>query len=248
MSLPFIPNPPKATPAPGSLAGLIGSATGPAPIGLLDVVRTNGDSFHWANAPFTTAPIYTGNTPSPLPAAALLSPPPVWDNYYFPWLLNADGMHFYRTIQADSATFVVQNISGNSIGRDVAAQLRAATFEGALFAFRIWYPAAQAAGFEYHGRLSVTGAGEMQCQFGTSPLFDESNYDGNPYEYSETCQWTYAHPGCDDTTDNPCQNTYSTCRQTNRFLGVLNTFQINLGNGDSLAQIQTAAVNRMRMF
>jgi len=246
MNLPPAPNAPKATPAAGSLAGIVGAASGQAPVFLLDVVRTNGDSFHWADAPFTTTPVHTGNTPAW--AAGLLNPPPIWDNYYFPWLMNADGFHLYRTMQADSATLVVQNVTGNSLQRDVAGLLRGATFEGALFAFRIFQPESQEATFEYHGRLTLVSAGEMQCQFGTVPLFDEGNVDANPYEYSEMCQWTYAHPGCDDATNNPCQNTYSTCRQTNRFRGVLNTFQVNVGNGDTLAQIQTAVPNRARMF
>lgn len=241
-----IPAPSGLTPSwPGTLTGVIASHVGPAPACLLDVVRTNGDSFHWANAPLIATPVYTGNTPAW--ASTLVNPPAVWDNYYFPWLLNADGIHFYRSMQADQATFIVQNLSGNTLSRDVASLLRAASFEGALFAFRIYYPQAQAAKFEMHGRLTLTNMGEMECQFGTTPLVDEGNYDGNPYQYSETCQWNYGEPGCGDTTDNPCQNSYPTCRQPGRFFGVLNTFQVNLNNGDTLAQIQPMAVNRARM-
>lgn len=238
----------------GTLNAIVGARAAEAPIGLLDVVRTNGDSFHWANAPFVFAPVFTGNAPSwatlwtQVYTAFMGSAPPAWDNFYFPWLLNVDGFHAYRTMQTDSATIVVQNVSGNTLRRDLATLMRAATFEGAIFAFRTWYPQSQQAGMTQIGRLTVANAGETECQFSTAPRFEEGSYDGNCYEYSETCQWTYAHAGCDDTTNNPCSNSYPTCRQPGRFRGVLNTFQINLSNGDSLAQIQTTPVNRMRMF
>jgi hypothetical protein len=63
----------------------------------------------------------------------------------------------------------------------------------------------------------------MECQFSCSQLFNPNDYDGTPYAYSETCQWRYASPGCGDTSNNPCDNTYVTCRQQGRFFGVLNT-------------------------
>ena len=218
--------------------------SGPAPLGLLDVVRTNGDSFHWANAQVSAPSVYQGNTPAW--AATLKTPPASWDTYYFPWLLNVTGIHLYRSQQADSANFLIQNISGNSIQRDVAGLLRAASFEGALFAFRIWLPKLQAVSFEMHGTLTVAVRGEQTCTFATKPLYDTSTTDGNPYTVSETCQWNYAEPGCGDTTNNPCANSYVTCRQPNRFFGVLNTFQVNLQ--PTLTQINEVAVNRRRMI
>ena len=242
----------------GSFSGGIGSAfagtqisqvlaahSGPAAPMLLDVVRTNGDSFHWANAQLTAAPVYTGNTPAW--ASSLLNPPAIWDRAYFPWLLSATDLHFYRSTQASSGRLLVQNISGNSLQRDVAGLLTAASFEGAIFALRLWLPHLQLPSFEMHGRLTIAQAGELTSEFALGPLFDSSSYDGNPYQYSETCQWNYAEPGCGDTTANPCTNSYTTCRQIRRFFGVLNTFQVNVAASPS-AQINMVPVNRLRMM
>jgi hypothetical protein len=241
MNAPFQPT--LLTEPTSILATAMSAHSGVAPLCLLDVVRTNGDSFHWANAKLTAPSIYGGNVPAW--AATLVSPPASWDTFYFPWLLNASGIHLYRSQQADVANFLVQNISGNSLQRDVAGQLLAASFEGALFAFRVWPQKAQTPEFEMHGRLTVSMAGEQTCQFATTPLYDTSTTDGNPYEVSETCQWNYGEPGCGDTTANPCANSYPTCRQSARFFGVLNTFQVNLA--PTLTQINTQAVNRARM-
>jgi hypothetical protein len=227
----------------GGLVQIVGARTGTAPVCLLDVITIDGNSYHWANAPINATPVYTGNVP---PWAALQANPPVdWDTYYYPWLLTVDNFHLYRSMQSDTAEFLVQNISGNSLQRDIAGFLRASSFEGALFAFRVYYPQAQKTSFEMHGRLTVVAVSETTCQFGTTPLFDSNSYDGNPYEYSETCQWNYAEPGCGDTTNNPCSNSYPTCRQTKRFFGVLNTFQTNLA--PTIASISTMSVQRRRM-
>jgi phage-related protein len=243
----------KPTIAPGALSGIGSGQTslvnitsakqGIADICLLDVVTIDGNSYHWANAQVTAPPVYTGNVPPW--QATLKSPPANWNTYYFPWLLNVSGMHFYRSTQADVANFLIQNVSGNSLQRDLAGLLAASSFEGAIFAFRIWEPSAQAVSFEMHGRLTVTNAGETTTQFGTEPLFNSATADGVPYEFSETCQWTYAGPECGDTTNNPCNNCYSTCRQLTRFCGVLNTFQVNLS--PTVADINTVTVNRARM-
>jgi hypothetical protein len=68
--------------------------------------------------------------------------------------------------------------------------------------------------------LSTT---ELLISFGANQLFNSNDYDGNPYDYSDTCQWQYGSRGCGDTTNNPCDNTFVTCRQQGRFFGVLNT-------------------------
>jgi hypothetical protein len=227
----------------GGLVQIMGARSGTPPASLLDVVLTSGDSFHWADQQIIAPAVYTGNVPAW--ASKLANPPADYHSYYFPWLLKADEFNSYRTMQVDTAEFLVQNISGNSLQRDVSTLLRAATFEGAIFAFREWYPQTQTAGFECHGRLTVINAGETDCQFGATQLFDPSNFDGNPFEFSETCQWTYALPGCADTTNNPCQNTFTTCRVPNRFFGVLNTFVQNFQAAETV--ISPSIVQRRRM-
>jgi hypothetical protein len=195
--------------------------SGPAPVCLLDVVKLDGTSYHWANKEIDVPAVYTGTTPAW--AEALANPPADYDTHYFPWLLSAIGFHYTRSMQSDQATIEVQDVSGNTLQRDLAGMIVASSFEGALFAFREYNLVAQQPEFEQHGRLTVIGTTEMECQFGAGQLFNPNDYDGNPYAYSETCQWRYASFACGDTTDNPCQNTYVTCRQINRFFGVLNT-------------------------
>jgi phage-related protein len=209
------------------LIQIMSARSGPAPVCLLDVVATDGTSYHWGNVEIDVTAIYTGTQPSWF--AGLANPPANYDTHYFPWLLSASGFHHTRSMQSDTANIQVQNVSGNTLQRDLAGMLTARTFEGALFAFREWNLVAQAAEFEQHGRLTVISATEMECQFGANQLFNPNDYDGNPYAYSETCQWRFGSPQCGSTAANdsafatPCDNTYVTCHQLNRFGGVLNT-------------------------
>ncbi len=212
-------------PYPSELIQIMASMTGPAPICLLDVVRIDGTSFHWGNKEIDVAPVYPLTLPGTPPGwwGGLVNPPADYDTHYFPWLLSATGFHHTRSMQSDTASIMIQDVSGNTLQRDMAGLIIASSFEGALFCFREWNPLAQQTEFEQHGRLTVLSSSELEVTFGANQLFNPNDYDGNPYAYSETCQWRYASPGCGDTTDNPCQQTYVTCRQPNRFFGVLNT-------------------------
>ncbi len=209
------------------LIQIMSSKTGPAPVCLLDVVATDGTSYHWASKELDVTPVYTGTRPAW--ALGLANPPANYDTHYFPWLLSASGFQQSRSMQSSQATISVQNISGNTLQRDLAGLLTARTFEGAIFAFREWNLLAQCAEFEQHGRLTVVSTSEGQCQFGANPLLNPNDYDGNPYSYSETCQWRFGSPQCGSTPGNdaafgaPCSNTYVTCHQRNLFGGVLNT-------------------------
>lgn len=209
------------------LVQIMAARTGPAPVCLLDVVATDGTSYHWGNVEIDVTPVFTGTHPSWL--AGLANPPANYDTHYFPWLLSASGFRVSRAMQITAATIQVQNVSGNTIQRDLAGLLMGRTFEGALYAFRERNLTAQQAEFEQHGRLTINSSSEQQVNFGAGPLFNPNDYDGNPYDYSETCQWRFGGPQCGSTSANdsafatPCDNTYVTCHQLNRFGGVLNT-------------------------
>ena len=214
------------------LIQIMSSQSGPAPVLLLDVVAMDGTSYHWANKELDETPVYPATLPGTPPAAwlaGLAHPPENYDTHYFPWLLSASGFQQSRAMQAVNATIVVQNISGDTLKRDVAGLLTARTFEGALYCFREWNLLKRESEFEQHGRLTVIPLSERVCSFGASLLFNPNDYDGQPYAYSMTCQWRFGSPMCGVTAANdpafatPCDNTYTTCHVVHRFGGELST-------------------------
>lgn len=233
-------------PYPSELIQIMKARSGPAPVCLLDVVRLDGCSFHWGSVEIDVTPRLPETLPGTAPAwaATLANPPADYDTHYFPWLLSATGFHHTRSMQSDTANIVVQNVSGNTLQRDLPQNLSAASFEGAIFAFREYDLSTGVAEFEQWGRLTVMTVSETQTTFGANQLYNPNDYDGLPYSYSETCQWRYSSPGCGDTTNNPCDNTYVTCRQPNRFLGVLNNVVFPEGG---VANISTNQVEYRRL-
>jgi hypothetical protein len=237
-------------PYSAELIQIMAARSGPAPILLLDVVALDGTSYHWGSKEIDLTPVYPKTLPGTPPAAwlaALANPPANYDTHYFPWLLGAAGFNQSRAQQAVTASIMVQNISGDTLKRDLMGMLTAQTFEGALYAFREWNLVKQEAELEQHGRLTVVTASELICTFGANLLFNPNDYDGQPYTYSETCQWRFGSPQCGSTPENdsefatPCDNTYTTCHQKNRFGGELNTavFPLNPSTAQtSVNQVQ----------
>jgi len=228
---------------PSELVQIMSARSGPAPICLLDVLCMDGTSYHWGNKSIDLAAIYTGTHPAWLGGQA--NPPANYDTHYYPWLLSAAQFHHTRSQQSYQATITIQDVSGNTLQRDAAGLIVGTAFEGALFCFREWNLLAQVTEFQQNGRLTILSTSEDQIEFGANQLFNPNDYDGNPYDYSETCQWRYSSPGCGDTTNNPCQNTFVTCRQPNRFLGVLNT--VVFTSQPSVANVSPNAMVRNRL-
>lgn len=193
-----------------------------APIMLLDVLTLDGTAYHWASAPIPSAAalsipvLLTGNPP----AWNAFLRVQYWNDAYLPWLLTSGPFHLSRSMQSDIGNFTVQNVSGNTMQRSMAEIVTADAFEGAVFAYREWNLDAARAEFEFHGQLSVVAITETIVEFAAEQLFNPSSYQGLILS-SEQCPWRYGSAACGDTTNNPCENSWLTCRQPSRFGGIV---------------------------
>ncbi len=196
-----------------------------AAVHLLDVYDLNGFSYHWASAKIVSAaalgitPVYTGTAPAWNAHLRIGT----WDDYYLPWLVGAGPFHLARSMQTDIGNFTVQNVSGNTLQRDMNQLITASAFEGAVFAYREWNLDAAMPEFEFHGQLSIASVTESIAEFAATQLLGPSEDQGLDL-LSETCRWRYASAACGDTTNNPCQQTFLTCRQPGRFGGIISVF------------------------
>jgi hypothetical protein len=195
-----------------------------APIQLLDVLDFNGYSYHWSSESIASAaalgcpPVFTG-TPPPWNSHLMIEN---WDDTYLNWLLEAGPFHLSRSQQSDIGNFVIQNMSGDSLNRSMNKLITATAFEGALFAYREWNLDAATVEFEMHGHLTLIAVSETVAEFHADQLFNPSDYQALQL-HSETCPWRYASAACGDTTDNPCQQSWQTCRQPSRYGGIVLT-------------------------
>jgi hypothetical protein len=204
------------------LAGAMARRGAVAPVMLLDVLSRQGYSYHWASMPIASAaalgcsPVYTGMAP-PWNAQLRIGS---WDDVYLPWLLTSGPFHLTRSLQADVGNFTIQNVSGSTVQRDMSTLITGDAFESALFAYREWNLDAREAEFEMHGRLTIVAVSETIAEFAAEQLFNPSDYQACLL-MSETCPWRYASAACGDTTNNPCENSWLTCRQPSRYGGIV---------------------------
>lgn len=165
---------------------------------------------------------------------------------YDPWLLSVPNFSFHRSLQTDMGSFVVQNLSGDTLGRDVEKILRRSAIEGAMFVWRLWQPDAQAAWFEVHGTLNLDDGGVDTVQLRGAQLLNPSQ-DDTPLEiFCETCQLQWGGPRCGSTEATECSYSYPTCQVIERPMVVMNDYEKNFG--DALANTAQQVINRARKF
>ena len=163
---------------------------------------------------------------------------------YDPWLLSVPSFAFHRSLQTDIGSFVVQNLSGDTLSRDVEKILRASAMEGAFFVYRLWQPGAEAAWLEVHGTLTVGEVGVDTMTLKAAQLLNPSQ-DDTPLEiYCETCQLVWGQARCGSTAPTECQYSFQTCTSINRIMVALNDYEKNFG--EATANTALNVINRRR--
>jgi hypothetical protein len=163
-----------------------------------------------------------------------------------PWLLSVPQISFHRSLQTDTGSFVVQNLSGDTLSRDVEKQLRASAFEGALFVYRLWQADAEAAWIEVHGTLSVDDVGVDTITFKGAQLLNPSQDDTPLENYCETCQLDWGGIRCGASGSTECSYSYQTCQVIERIMVVMNDYEKNYG--ETLANTALNVTNRRRLI
>jgi len=212
-----------------TLQAVVGARTGIAPVDLLDVQDSNGNNYYWSSRPISAASVIDGSTQS-----------------YLAWILNVGAWTFHRSMQTDMGTIRMQNISGDTLSRDLEKIVRKSALEGALFVYRYYQADAKEAIREVHGTLSVDDSDPTTVSFTCKQLLNPSADPTPQYQYCEICQWRWSSVQCGSTQTTPCQQSYPTCQVTERIFAITNSYEKNFG--EATANVATVSMNRMRRF
>ncbi|MDR3797957.1 MAG: hypothetical protein P4K93_07380 [Terracidiphilus sp.] len=212
-----------------SLLSVGGARTGIAPANLLDVENINGGIFYWADRTLTAPSMFTGD--------------PV---VYLPWLLGVPSFTFNRSTVSNTGNFKLQNVSGNTLARDVETQLRASALEGAFFVYRCWQADAEASWIEVHGTLTLDDNGVDTVSFKAIDIFSCAQDDTPLENYCETCQLQWGGPRCGSTQANECQYSFQSCQVVERIMVALNNYEKNYG--ETSANTPLTVINRTRRY
>lgn len=217
---------------PAPLLSVGGAKSGLAPVNLLDVQTLAGNIYYWADRAIHNIPAAITSDGNPATVS------------YLPWGESVGEIQCFRSLQTDVFTMSIQNISGDSMQRDMERIMRSSAIEGALFVYRMWQADAGAAWHEMHGTLTMPESDDREVQLKGSGLLDAAETDGVPFVYSETCQLEWASARCGATGSIPCQNSFQSCQVVERFTGILNSFETNYG--ETTAVVSSYAINRRR--
>jgi len=148
---------------------------------------------------------------------------------YKPWLLDVPQFAFHRSLQTDTGSFLIQNVSGDTLSRDAERLLRASTLEGALFVYRLWQADAEAAWLEIHGMLTVEDVSSDRITLKGTSLINAARDDTPLETYSETCQIDWAGRRCGSTQSTECSYSFQSCQVVERIMVALNNYEKNFG-------------------
>jgi hypothetical protein len=165
---------------------------------------------------------------------------------YLPWLVKVPSFAFNRSLKTDIGSFVLQNLSGDTLSRDFEKIARRGTLEGALFVYRLYQVDAAASWLEVHGTLTVGDVGVDTVQLKGAQLLNPSQEDTPLEIFAETCQLQWGGRRCGSTQSTECQYSFQTCQVVERPMMALNDYEKNYGEAAAVTALNV--INRRRMI
>ncbi|MGH9579370.1 MAG: hypothetical protein ACRD2R_00125, partial [Terriglobales bacterium] len=186
---------------PTGAAAEMKKRAGWAPVVLVDLELVNGTRLYWSD--------FAGSYPKKLGGPGNAA--------YSAWLKNAGPFRLSRSLRTDAGDLVVQNLSGNTIDRDVLKLVKDNEFEGALVVVRFWHELLAASLMEFHGSLTEVSGDEQEVRGRILQLLDTSQMDLPQDEFSEQCTWRYKSAQCGSAGSAvSCPKDFASCQDATR--------------------------------
>jgi len=148
-------------------------------IHLIDVQRSDGTNYFWSTHEGQFLSRLTGITQT-----------------YKPWVKVPPSIKMTRSLQADAGQFTIQNLSGNTIDREVAALFKAGEFEGSYVVYRPWLIPLDAAPFEFHGFITEQNIGLEEVTMQILQLFQPNELPVYDQRQTRDCHWRFTSAQC----------------------------------------------------
>lgn len=148
---------------------------------------------------------------------------------YSGWIKGGFTFTVARDFSTNAGDLLLQNISGNTIDRDVSLALKSHEFEGALCIIRLWLPLFDDVLIEFHCSLSEQNPKEEEAGSRALALADFAQYAVAAETCSTLCVLRYKSNNCGSAgAAATCDKKFTTCQDGNhaaqeRFRAVLTT-------------------------
>jgi hypothetical protein len=137
---------------------------------------------------------------------------------YSPWVKSFGPYDFSRGLQTDAGEIVLENLSGNSIERDVSAAMAAREFESALAVIRLRHELLGVTLMEIHCTIGEQHDLGDEASFRVQQLFDPGSIKVPFSTYATRCGWQYrVDPRCGSTgSASSCPKDFASCADPTR--------------------------------
>jgi hypothetical protein len=152
------------------------------PVILVDIQTLDGTQYFWSD--------YEGSYPTKFTGAT---------QFYSGWIKSGCNFTCTRDMTSNAGDMLLQNLSGNTIDRDVAGALKNHEFEGAYAVTRLWIPLLDVAIREFHCSLTEQNPKEDEAGFRELQLFDPTQYVIAGDVEVETCTFRFKSAQCGST-------------------------------------------------
>jgi hypothetical protein len=211
---------------PAAAQRRLAAAGGGAAVSLLEVATIAGARYYWSDADIIA--------PTALAQQITIGSGPTRSTeltYYAeafqPWLLSAGPFKTYRNTTTSTGQVEIQNISGDTVRRDVSRIFSQQAMVGALVYYRTWLADCQFATFSFMGRVDDAdidldgddSKASMTLQL--ESLCCWAKIDAPNQDICSSCQLAFGSIQCGSTSPTPCNNDYGSCTSIERFMGVV---------------------------
>jgi hypothetical protein len=218
---------------PANVTAVMKASGGSAPINLIEILTRSGLSIFISDQQVVANSWLTG-------ADAVT---------YLPWLVGVPEFHEYRSTKTSTASFNLQNISGNTVARDVATLFSANELTGATVFCRIWRTDAETALYSFLGKLASPEIDEQTLNCSANGFDNWSVIKAPPFRIGETCGLDFGSIECGSTSSTPCNQSYGTCSSIERMKSVIVQWDgAALDYTQVVQPAQTVQMNNQRPF
>lgn len=190
---------------PTGVTGPMSASGGCAPVSLVEVRTVSVNTYFWSEQRGIWNSIING-TPT---------------NQYLDWLVGEQQFQLHGSTQTDTGTLSVQNMSGNTVERDIAVTYSRNEFIGAFVYYRLWRADAEVSIFTFMGNIVDADIDEQTMDLSIEGFGNYSAIKAPSYSIDVSCPLVFGSMACASTSPTPCQQSYGTCTSIERFAGVV---------------------------
>lgn len=206
-----------SSPAPYLNGGLVtiggssanASSGGVAPFGLLQLLTASGNLYNWSEQKCSADSAFAIGSGPYVPLT------------FLPWLTGQAKFQISGTTQTDTGSISVQNVSGNTVTRDVSTAFSKSEFIGALAIYRLWRADAEQSIFFFMGNVTSAAVSETQMDLSLEGFGNYSAVTAPFANIDVSCPLSFGSEACASMSPTPCQQSYGTCTSIERFMGVI---------------------------